>query len=93
MHLHASIGDTSQKGNWYNFRNERFNSVTYNEMVIDDRFLSNIPSEGFLEFDYVSTCVRLICKIEYVLFISYKNFAVAMLCVSWNSVVLSKWPY
>jgi len=54
-HYHSERGDTSQKGNWYNFRNERFNSVTYNEMVIDDPFLSDIPTEGFLEFDYVST--------------------------------------
>ena len=47
--------DTSQKGNWQNFRNERLNSLTLNETTIDAAFVDALPKEGFLEFDYVST--------------------------------------
>jgi hypothetical protein len=47
--------DTSQKGNWQNFRNERLNSLTLNETTIDAAFIDALPKEGFLEFDYVST--------------------------------------
>jgi hypothetical protein len=47
--------DTSQKGNWQNFRNERLNSLTLNETTVDAAFIDALPKEGFLEFDYVST--------------------------------------
>ena len=46
--------DTSQKGNWYNFRNELFNTRD-NEIAIDAAFVANLPKDGLLEFDYVST--------------------------------------
>jgi hypothetical protein len=49
--------DTSQQGNWYNFRNEKFtasnNQTT--EIIIDREFIKNLPSNGIVEFDYVST--------------------------------------
>lgn len=47
-------GDTSQKGNWYNFRNELFNTRD-NEICIDAAFVADLPKAGVLEFDYVST--------------------------------------
>jgi len=49
-------GDTSQNGNWYNFRNARYivNGVA-TENPIDREFIKNIPDEGTIEFDYVST--------------------------------------
>lgn len=45
-------GDTSQKGNWFNFRNEVMDGV---EFSIDREFTLNLPTSGILEFDYVST--------------------------------------
>jgi hypothetical protein len=45
-------GDTSQKGNWTNFRNERKNNVP---CVFNEDVLSSAPMEGVFEFDYVST--------------------------------------
>lgn len=49
---HSRRGDTSQKGNWYNFRNEMFNGV---DITIDKEYIDNLPPTGTLEFDYVST--------------------------------------
>ena len=46
--------DTSQKGNWNNFRNELYKSAD-NSITLDASFLSNLPKEGILEFDYIST--------------------------------------
>jgi len=44
-------GDTSQKGNWSNFRNEKFNNEVYEIIGADvDQMTS-----GTIEFDYVST--------------------------------------
>jgi hypothetical protein len=45
-------GDTSQKGNWMNFRNEIFRG---NPHTISSWFLDPVPKQGVLEFDYVST--------------------------------------
>ncbi len=42
------------QGNFYNFRNEHFNSFD-EEMTMSKEFLSNLPSSGVLEFDFVST--------------------------------------
>lgn len=44
--------DTSQNGNWFNFRNERYNN---NEFVFDTAFLYRIPRQNRICFDYVST--------------------------------------
>lgn len=41
------------KGNWSNFRNERFNRTT--EVIIDKDFVAQCGLSGVLEFDYVST--------------------------------------
>lgn len=45
-------GDTSQKGNWTNFRNERLNQQPF---VMTPEWCTNMPHRGSLEFDYVST--------------------------------------
>jgi hypothetical protein len=45
-------GDTSQRGNYFNFRNEVMDGVDFN---IDREFTLNLPSNGIVEFDYVST--------------------------------------
>ena len=45
-------GDTSQKGNWFNFRNESFDGV---DVTVDKEYIDNLPETGTLEFDYVST--------------------------------------
>jgi hypothetical protein len=45
-------GDTSQKGNWMNFRNENFRGLPH---CITPWFLDPVPKQGVLEFDYVST--------------------------------------
>ncbi|EQC36905.1 hypothetical protein SDRG_05733 [Saprolegnia diclina VS20] len=45
-------GDTSQHGNWENFRNELFDGKP---VVLTSAFFQNVPSKGKLEFDYVST--------------------------------------
>lgn len=44
--------DTSQQGNWNNFRNEKFNSQA---LVLDHKFFTNLPRTGTLEFHYVPT--------------------------------------
>ncbi|CAK4121289.1 unnamed protein product [Aphanomyces euteiches] len=45
-------GNTSQRGTFANFRNERFNGTTFEWT---DRFFDMLPRKGMLEFDYVST--------------------------------------
>ncbi|OQS06210.1 hypothetical protein THRCLA_01739 [Thraustotheca clavata] len=45
-------GDTSQHGNWENFRNELFEGKP---IILTSTFFQNIPNKGKLEFDYVST--------------------------------------
>jgi uncharacterized membrane protein YgcG len=50
--LKSKRNDTSQHGNWYNFRNEKYNNE---EIIIDIEFIKNIPWNGYLEFDYVTT--------------------------------------
>lgn len=45
-------GDTSQNGNWNNWRNEKFNGRS---IVLDDDFFDNLPTHGILEFNYVPT--------------------------------------
>lgn len=50
--LKSKRNDTSQHGNWYNFRNEKYNN---SEIIIDIEFIKNIPWNGSLEFDYVTT--------------------------------------
>ena len=44
--------DTSQHGNWENFRNARFNS---DPIVLTQSFFTSLPKTGILSFDYVST--------------------------------------
>lgn len=51
---HSKRGDTSQWGNWFNFRNVRYNSTT-EDFLIDKEFLLNVPMKGIIQFDYVST--------------------------------------
>lgn len=46
-------GDTSQKGNYSNFRNERLNRAQ--ETIIDIELVTSLGYSGVLEFDYVST--------------------------------------
>lgn len=59
-------GDTSQHGNWFNFRNEKFSGApsstastiagaTVKDFFIDRDFVRNLPTSGTIEFDYVST--------------------------------------
>jgi hypothetical protein len=50
--LKSKRNDTSQHGNWFNFRNEKYNN---HEIIIDMEFIKNIPWNGYLEFDYVTT--------------------------------------
>ena len=45
-------GDTSQKGNWENFRNETFNGKI---IKLDSNWFTRIPRMGKLKVDYVST--------------------------------------
>lgn len=45
--------DTSQHGNWDNFRNVRFNFVKIE--TFEQSFMISPPHAGLLEFDYVST--------------------------------------
>ena len=49
--------DTSQNGNWYNFRNEKYtvNGQISQDFIIDKDFIRNLPTVGTIEFDYVST--------------------------------------
>eukprot|EP01038_Epipyxis_sp_PR26KG_P005255 gene5255-7303_t len=56
-HMQAHRGDTSQSGNWFNFRNEKFTSTdgVKKDFCIDKDFLKNLPLTGTVEFDYVST--------------------------------------
>lgn len=54
--LYSTRGDTSQYGNWYNFRNSKYSTDAGSEpLVIDQDFLDHLPLTGILEFDYVST--------------------------------------
>jgi hypothetical protein len=52
-------GDTSQRGNWMNFRNEIYKSANTEENIesfsFKKEFLNNLPYSGSLEFDYVCT--------------------------------------
>ena len=48
----AKLGDTSQKGNWMNFRNEVFRGAPF---TVTSWWLDPVPQQGILEFDYVST--------------------------------------
>jgi len=48
----AGLGDTSQKGNWMNFRNEVFRGAPF---TVSSWWLDPVPKSGILEFDYVST--------------------------------------
>lgn len=50
-------GDTSQQGNWFNFRNSKITRATgeTQEIVIDKEFVKNLPASGQIFFDYVST--------------------------------------
>ena len=48
----AKRGDTSQKGNYCNFRNERLAGV---EVEINIEYTKALPWSGVLEFDYVTT--------------------------------------
>ncbi|OQR88053.1 hypothetical protein ACHHYP_07648 [Achlya hypogyna] len=45
-------GNTSQRGTFANFRNEKFNG---HGLEVTDRFFDKLPTKGTLEFDYVST--------------------------------------
>ena len=47
------LGDTSQCGNWMNFRNEVFRGNR--DFRVTTQFLDPIKTHGMLEFDYVST--------------------------------------
>jgi hypothetical protein len=44
--------DTSQHGDWNNFRNATFNKVPF---ALSDRWINEMPLKGILEFDFVST--------------------------------------
>lgn len=46
-------GDTSQKGNWSNYRNESYCGES--DFVLDESFTSDLPYSGSLLFDYVSS--------------------------------------
>jgi Ran GTPase-activating protein (RanGAP) involved in mRNA processing and transport len=48
-------GDTSQKGNWENFRNEQ-HGETFVEL--NGKWLADIPRKGTLTFDYISTTLQ-----------------------------------
>lgn len=49
-------GDTSQYGNWYNFRNAKYtNNRLTTEIMIDKEWITNLPNVGTIDFDYVST--------------------------------------
>ena len=48
----AKLGDTSQRGNWMNFRNEVFRGDK--DFVMTNQFLNTVKTHGILEFDYVS---------------------------------------
>lgn len=48
----AKRGDTSQKGNYCNFRNEQLSGV---EVEVNTEYTKSLPWTGVLEFDYVST--------------------------------------
>ena len=48
--------DTSQEGNWFNFRNTKIvTSKGATDIVIDQAFVDKLPKSGIIEFDYVST--------------------------------------
>lgn len=48
--------DTSQYGNFYNFRNGKYTfDRNTTEIVIDKEFITHLPTSGTVDFDYVST--------------------------------------
>jgi hypothetical protein len=47
-----NLGDTSQHGNWQGFRNAVFEGKP---IVLDKEWLSKMPLQGKLEFDFVAT--------------------------------------
>ena len=55
-HVRDTIGkspkDASQKGNWYNYRNETMNGKKF---MINPDFFDPLPNMGNVEFDFVST--------------------------------------
>jgi len=60
--LFSARMDTSQFGNWLNFRNSEWDGKPImskenaaKETGIDQDFVSDLPAKGVLEFDYVST--------------------------------------
>jgi Ran GTPase-activating protein (RanGAP) involved in mRNA processing and transport len=52
-------GDTSQHGNWTNFRNEKYKGLPF---VLTTIFFEDLPHEGRLEFDYVMTMPPTRCR-------------------------------
>jgi len=49
-------GDTSQEGNWFNFRNAKLVGLfKTSEVLIDQAMCDKLPKNGIIEFDYVST--------------------------------------
>ena len=44
--------DSSQKGNWFCYRNEKFNGKKFQ---IKTDFFDPLPQKGLIEFDFVST--------------------------------------
>lgn len=49
-------GDTSQEGNWFNFRNAMVvTQKRSKDITIDQEFVDNLPKSGIISFDYVST--------------------------------------
>jgi hypothetical protein len=49
-------GDTSQEGNWFNFRNAKMvTSKGSKNIVISQEFVDHLPRTGIIDFDYVST--------------------------------------
>jgi len=48
--------DTSQEGNWFNFRNAKLiTRKGASNMIIDQSYVDNLPRSGIIDFDYVST--------------------------------------
>ncbi len=54
--LRSGRDDTSQEGNWFNFRNSKLiTSKGTTNLVIDQTYVDNLPRTGIIDFDYVST--------------------------------------
>jgi len=48
--------DTSQEGNWFNFRNAKLiTRKGASNLIIDQTYVDNLPRSGIIDFDYVST--------------------------------------